>query len=91
MDRPIEINKLPVGGTTISSPVSGIASPFAPTIKTRSLSWEAVPDVPLVEYDLEELAAEEPSASGPIIAIFVGGTIITGTLGFLVYRGLNQN
>ena len=91
LDRPIEINKLPVGGTTISSPVSGIASPFAPTIKTRSLSWEAIPDVPVVEYDLEELAAEEPSASGPIIAIFVGGTIITGTLGFLVYRGLNQN
>ena len=91
------INKLPAGGSTISSPVSGIsmkptASPFEPTIKTRSLSWEAVPDDPVVEYDLEELAAEEPStASGPVVAIFVGGTIITGTLGFLVYRGLNQN
>ena len=68
-------------------------SPFEPTPKlTRSLSWEAVPDDPVVEYDLEELAAEEPStASGPVVAIFVGGTIITGTLGFLVYRGLNQN
>ena len=96
LDRPIEINKLPAGGSTISSPVSGIsmkptASPFEPTIKTRSLSWEAVPDDPVVEYDLEEPAEEPSTASGPIIAIFVGGTIITGTLGFLVYRGLNQN
>ena len=96
LDRPIEINKLPASGSTISSPVSGIsmkptASPFEPTIKTRSLSWEAVPDDPVVEYDLEEPAEEPSTASGPIIAIFVGGTIITGTLGFLVYRGLNQN
>jgi hypothetical protein len=96
LDRPIEINKLPAGGSTISSPVSGIsmkptASPFEPTIKTRSLSWEAIPDDPVVEYDLEEPAEEPSTASGPIIAIFVGGTIITGTLGFLVYRGLNQN
>ncbi len=96
LDRPIEINKMPAGVSTISSPVAGMGSPFpkASTVPkmTRSLSWEPEIEEPEIEYDLEiEKEAEESTTSGPMVALFVGGTIITGTLGFLVYRGLSQN
>ncbi len=101
LDRPIEINKKPAGGASISSPVSGLAvstgSPFPPTSvapkMTRSLSWEAEPEEPKIEYDVEvEMESEDkdPVNKGAI-ALFVGGTIVTGTLSFLVYRGLSQN
>ena len=95
LDRPIEINKKPAGISTISSPVAGMASPFpkaSPSKMTRSLAWESEPEDPEIEYDLEaEVEVEEKTSSGPMVAIFVGGTILTGTLGFLVYRGLSQN
>jgi hypothetical protein len=95
LDRPIEINKKPAGISTISSPVAGMASPFpkaSPSKMTRSLAWESEPEDPEIEYDLEaEVEIEEKTSSGPMVAIFVGGTILTGTLGFLVYRGLSQN
>jgi hypothetical protein len=59
---------------------------------TRSLAWESEPEEPEIEYDLEaEVEVEEQTTSGPVVAMFVGGTILTGTLGFLVYRGLSQN
>ena len=101
LDRPIEINKKPAGGASISSPVSGLTvstgSPFPPTSvapkMTRSLSWEAEPEEPKIEYDVEvEMESEDkdPVNKGAI-ALFVGGTIVTGTLSFLVYRGLSQN
>jgi hypothetical protein len=95
LDRPIEINKKPAGISTISSPVAGMASPFpkaSPPTMTRSLAWESEPEDPEIEYDLEaEVEVEEQTTSGPVVAMFVGGTILTGTLGFLVYRGLSQN
>ena len=100
LDRPIEINKKPAGGTSISSPVSGLSvsggSPFPPASApkmTRSLSWEPQTDEPTIEYDVEvEMEAEEPEAINKgAVALFVGGTIVTGTLSFLVYRGLSQN
>ena len=60
---------------------------------TRSLSWEAEPDEPTIEYDVEvEMEAEESEGINKgAVALFVGGTIVTGTLSFLVYRGLSQN
>jgi hypothetical protein len=96
LDRPIEINKKPAGISTISSPVAGMESPFpkasAMPKMTRSLAWESEPEEPEIEYDLEaEVEVEEQTTSGPVVAMFVGGTILTGTLGFLVYRGLSQN
>ena len=100
MDRPIEINKKPAGGTSISSPVSGLSvsggSPFPPASApkmTRSLSWEPQTEEPTIEYDVEvEMEAEESEGVNKgAVALFVGGTIVTGTLSFLVYRGLSQN
>ena len=100
LDRPIEINKKPLGGSTISSPVSGLTraaptgSPFAPAPKlTRSLAWEPADDEPEFEYDIEiDKAAEEPQETNTTaVAAVVAGSILTGTLTFLVYRGLSQN
>ena len=100
LDRPIEINKKPAGGTSISSPVSGLSvsggSPFPPASApkmTRSLSWEPQTEEPTIEYDVEvEMEAEESEGVNKgAVALFVGGTIVTGTLSFLVYRGLSQN
>ena len=60
---------------------------------TRSLSWEPQTDEPTIEYDVEvEMEAEESEGINKgAVALFVGGTIVTGTLSFLVYRGLSQN
>jgi len=55
------------------------------------VGWSEIPEEPEFEYDLEAEEEESTdSASGLVVAAVVGGVVLTGTLGFLVYRGLNS-
>lgn len=93
LDRPLEINKPPVSKPTFSTAKAEVMASLPVSVKPEpSVGWSEIPEEPEFEYDLEAEESEEStdSASGLVVAAVVGGVVLTGTLGFLVYRGLNS-
>jgi len=58
----------------------------------KKSEWSPEPEEPDFEYDLESSESDDSDSdvNPVVVATFVGGVILTGTLGFLVYRGLNS-
>jgi hypothetical protein len=96
LDRPLEINKPPVSKPTFSTNVgSGVVPPSTKEILIpieKKSEWSPEPEEPDFEYDLESSESDDSDSdvNPVVVATFVGGVILTGTLGFLVYRGLNS-
>ena len=65
--------------------------PLSPPI-ISDVKWDAeTPEVPTVEYDLEEVEPEETKEGNvTTTALTVGGLVVVGTLSYIVYRGLAQ-
>jgi CRISPR/Cas system endoribonuclease Cas6 (RAMP superfamily) len=59
--------------------------------RSEDTQWSAEPEEPMVEYDSEiEEEVEEKNGSVAITAIALGGLVVTGALGWVVYRGLSE-
>ena len=93
LNRPIEINKPPekAVGMSFQKPKEILPSPIS-IVTEPSLDYSIEDSVPDFEYDLEsEMEENEDSeTSATVVVAFVGGMLLTGTLGFLVYRGFSQ-
>jgi len=90
LNRPIEINKPPESpiGMSFQKPVEKEIKSLIP--EPPSLDYSIEDSVPDFEYDLEAEMEEESETSVAVVVAFMGGMLLTGTLGFLVYRGFSQ-
>lgn len=98
LDRDLVINpnhKTPLAAeSSWKGPAPAIPAPaagFEATKRSTDTQWNPEPEEPEVEYDAE-IEPEEPETEGNLVvtAIAVGGLVVTGALGWVVYRGLTD-
>jgi hypothetical protein len=99
LDRDLVINPNHKNPLAAESSWKGVAPATMPPAtqnldavkRSEDTQWSAEPEEPMVEYDSEiEEEEEEKNGSVAITAIALGGLVVTGALGWVVYRGLNE-
>ncbi len=99
LDRDLVINPNHKNPLAAESSWKGVAPATMPPAtqnldavkRSEDTQWSAEPEEPMVEYDSEiEEEEEEKNGSVAITAIALGGLVVTGALGWVVYRGLSE-
>jgi hypothetical protein len=98
LDRDLVINPNHKNPLAAESSWKGVAPATMPPAtqnldavkRSEDTQWSAEPEEPMVEYDSEIEQEEEKNGSIAITAIALGGLVVTGALGWVVYRGLSE-
>jgi len=98
LDRDLVINPNHKNPLAAESSWKGVAPATMPPAtqnldavkRSEDTQWSAEPEEPMVEYDSEIEEEEEKNGSIAITAIALGGLVVTGALGWVVYRGLSE-
>jgi hypothetical protein len=100
LDRDLVINPNHKNPLAAESSWKGVAPATMPPPATQNVDavkrsedtqWSPEPEEPMVEYD-SEIEEEEEAKDGSVVitAIALGGLVVTGALGWVVYRGLSE-
>lgn len=99
LDRDLVINpnhKTPMAaesswkGVTPATSTPPVSANFEAVKRSEDTQWSAEPEEPAVEYDAEIEEEETNDGSMVVTAIALGGLVVTGALGWVVYRGLSE-
>ncbi len=98
LDRDLVINPNHKTPLAAESSWKGAAPATMPPVTTNldsvkrseDTQWSAEPDEPVVEYDSEVELEESNDGNMVVTAIALGGLVVTGALGWVVYRGLSE-
>jgi hypothetical protein len=96
LDRDLVINpnhKTPLAAESSwkgVAPATSMPANFETVKRSEDTQWSAEPEEPAVEYDAEIEEEELNEGSMVITAIALGGLVVTGALGWVVYRGLSE-
>jgi hypothetical protein len=97
LDRDLVINpnhKTPLAAESSwkgVAPATSMPANFETVKRSEDTQWSAEPEEPAVEYDAEIEEEEELNEGSMVItAIALGGLVVTGALGWVVYRGLSE-
>lgn len=94
LDRDLVINpnhKNPLAAESSWKGVAPATQNVDAVKRSEDTQWSAEPEEPMVEYD-SEIEEEEEAKGGSVVitAIALGGLVVTGALGWVVYRGLSE-
>lgn len=99
LDRDLVINpnhKTPMAaesswkGVTPATSPTPVTTNFEAVKRSEDTQWSAEPEEPAVEYDAEIEEEEINDGNMVVTAIALGGLVVTGALGWVVYRGLSE-
>lgn len=96
LDRDLVINpnhKTPLAAESSwkgVAPATSMPANFETVKRSEDTQWSAEPEEPAVEYDAEIEEEETNDGSMVVTAIALGGLVVTGALGWVVYRGLSE-
>jgi hypothetical protein len=96
LDRDLVINpnhKTPLAAESSwkgVAPATSMPANFETVKRSEDTQWSAEPEEPAVEYDAEIEEEELNEGSMGITAIALCGLVVTGALGWVVYRGLSE-
>ena len=77
-------------GVTPATSTPPVPTNFEAVKRSEDTQWSAEPEEPAVEYDAEIEEEEVNEGSMVVTAIALGGLVVTGALGWVVYRGLSE-